>query len=104
MKGALKLLMPPKYSIVIQESGKGSWHVPIVCDIDEEASRTWLCITRPGACEDGDKTCEIVNVPCCKSAISEAGNPEILSIENRNHEIFDDKTTSMTGKRKERSP
>ncbi|KAK8697738.1 hypothetical protein V6N13_113876 [Hibiscus sabdariffa] len=104
LKGALKLLMPPTYSIVIQESGKGSWHVPIVCDSEEETSRTWLCITRPGDCEDGGKTCEIVDVPCLKSAISEAGDPEILSSENRNHENSDDKTTSMTGKRKERPP
>ncbi|KAH1130629.1 hypothetical protein J1N35_002007 [Gossypium stocksii] len=98
LKGALKLQMPPAYSIVIQESEKGSWHVPVVCESDEESSRSWLCITRPGGCEDEGKTgstmetCEIVNGPCCKSS------------ENRNNEKCDDKTTSMTGKRKERSP
>ncbi|KAE8687231.1 Proteinaceous RNase P 2 [Hibiscus syriacus] len=97
LKGTLKLQMPLTYSIFIQESEKGSWHVPIVGNSDEETSRTWLCITRPGACEDGSKTCEIDNGPCCKSPISEEG-------ENRSHEKSDDKSTSMTGKRKDRSP
>lgn len=39
--------MPPPYSIVIQESERGSWHIPIVGGDDIEISRKWLCITRP---------------------------------------------------------
>lgn len=38
--------MPPPYSIVIQESERGSWHIPIVGGDDIEISRKWLCITR----------------------------------------------------------
>ncbi|KAI3523290.1 hypothetical protein L1887_01350 [Cichorium endivia] len=45
-KGQLKLQMPPSYSIIIQESEKGTWHVPLVGDYTDELSRTWLCITR----------------------------------------------------------
>ncbi|CAM8964742.1 unnamed protein product [Rhodiola kirilowii] len=40
------LHMPPPYSIVIQESEQGSWHVPTVTGDDIEAPRQWLCITR----------------------------------------------------------
>ncbi|KAL8151150.1 hypothetical protein V2J09_020958 [Rumex salicifolius] len=46
-KGLANLQMPPAYSITIQESEKGSWHVPISNDNCSEASRRWLCITRP---------------------------------------------------------
>ncbi|XP_031261585.1 proteinaceous RNase P 1, chloroplastic/mitochondrial [Pistacia vera] len=42
----LKLHMPPPYSIVIQESESGSWHVPAITDDDGEAPRQWLCATR----------------------------------------------------------
>ncbi|EYU36960.1 hypothetical protein ABFS82_04G207400 [Erythranthe guttata] len=47
--GGLKLIMPPSYSLVIQESEKGSWHVPIAGEISDESSRTWLCVTRSGS-------------------------------------------------------
>uniref|UniRef100_A0A7N0T721 ribonuclease P n=1 Tax=Kalanchoe fedtschenkoi TaxID=63787 RepID=A0A7N0T721_KALFE len=40
------LHMPPPYSIVIQESEQGSWHVPTVTGDDLEAPRQWLCVTR----------------------------------------------------------
>ncbi|KAE9588069.1 hypothetical protein Lal_00003301 [Lupinus albus] len=41
------LIMPPRYSIVIQESSNGSWHVPTVTvDDDHEVPRKWLCATR----------------------------------------------------------
>ncbi|EOY33488.1 Aceous RNase P 3 isoform 2 [Theobroma cacao] len=115
-KGILKLQMPPSYSVVIQESEKGSWHVPIVCDGNEESARTWLCITRPGACEDLGKTasnietCENGNGPCCKSEMSNTGDFEILPSDNRNQASQDffqmsyAETPSITGKRKERSP
>ncbi|OIW15873.1 hypothetical protein TanjilG_04408 [Lupinus angustifolius] len=43
------LIMPPRYSIVIQESSNGSWHVPtITADDDHEVPRKWLCATRSG--------------------------------------------------------
>ncbi|KAF7153076.1 hypothetical protein RHSIM_Rhsim01G0100400 [Rhododendron simsii] len=38
--------MPPRYSIVIQESERGHWHIPIASEPDNEGERTWLCITR----------------------------------------------------------
>ncbi|OVA03593.1 Ribonuclease Zc3h12a-like [Macleaya cordata] len=47
LKCNLRLQMPPSYSLVIQESEKGSWHVPIEGGFSDEASRTWFCITRP---------------------------------------------------------
>ncbi|KAL2318517.1 hypothetical protein Fmac_032393 [Flemingia macrophylla] len=40
------LIMPPRYSIVIQESANGSWHVPTVASDDHETPRKWLCATR----------------------------------------------------------
>eukprot|EP01018_Ginkgo_biloba_P021351 Gb_34667 [translate_table: standard] len=43
--------MPPPYSIVIQESERGSWHIPIMGGDDIETSRKWLCVTRPGQFE-----------------------------------------------------
>ena len=88
--------------------------MPIVCDDNEESARTWLCITRPGACDgktaSNMETCENGNGPCCKLATLSAGNSEILLSDSKNHasqdsyQKSDDKTTSMTGKRKERSP
>ncbi|CAN8271346.1 unnamed protein product [Cochlearia groenlandica] len=47
VKGTLKLEMPSPFSVVIQESEKGSWHVPVSSkDNEEESSRTWMCISR----------------------------------------------------------
>lgn len=116
LKGNLKLQMPPSYSVVIQESEKGSWHVPVVCDSNEESVRTWLCITRPGDCEDIGKTtnnmetCKKNNNTCCRTLTSNASDSEFISSDDRNHATHDsyqnsdDKTTSRTCKRKERSP
>lgn len=42
----LNLHMPPPYSIVIQESEQGSWHVPTVAGDEFETPRKWLCATR----------------------------------------------------------
>ncbi|XP_077235830.1 proteinaceous RNase P 2-like [Tasmannia lanceolata] len=47
VKCALRLQMPPSFSTVIQESEKGSWHVPL----DVECG-TWLCINRQKSCEN----------------------------------------------------
>ncbi|MCL7050911.1 hypothetical protein MKW94_025161 [Papaver nudicaule] len=46
MKSNVRFQMPPSYSLVIQESEKGSWHVPIEGEFTNETSRKWLCITR----------------------------------------------------------
>ncbi|KAA0041248.1 proteinaceous RNase P 2-like [Cucumis melo var. makuwa] len=53
VKGQLRLEMPPPYSVVIQESETGSWHVPIAGN-DSELERTWLCVTRPGVSTASD--------------------------------------------------
>ncbi|XP_026455375.1 proteinaceous RNase P 1, chloroplastic/mitochondrial-like [Papaver somniferum] len=45
----LTLHMPPPYSIVIQESEGGSWHVPTVTGDDIENPRQWVCATRASA-------------------------------------------------------
>lgn len=42
----LNLHMPPPYSIVIQESEHGSWHIPTVTGDDLESPRKWVCATR----------------------------------------------------------
>lgn len=42
----LALHMPPPFSVVIQESEKGRWHIPIAYEHDNEAKREWLCVTR----------------------------------------------------------
>ncbi|XP_075633056.1 proteinaceous RNase P 2-like [Castanea sativa] len=117
VKGNLKLQMPPPYSSVIQESKKGSWHVPVasnssVCD---ESLRTWLCITRPSACkafdevpvnaetsENGHCISNLDSRSPCKSESVTRGN----GLHNSTHSFqsSDDKAVSLTGKRKERSP
>lgn len=38
--------MPPPCSVVIQESRKGHWHIPIASEQDSEEERVWLCVTR----------------------------------------------------------
>ncbi|KAL2896490.1 Proteinaceous RNase P 1 chloroplastic/mitochondrial [Bienertia sinuspersici] len=45
-RSGLALHMPPPYSIVIQESETGSWHIPTVIGDDLETPRQWLCATR----------------------------------------------------------
>lgn len=40
------LVLPPRYSLVIQESANGSWHVPTVASDDPDIPRKWLCVTR----------------------------------------------------------
>ncbi|KAK4385766.1 Proteinaceous RNase P 1, chloroplastic/mitochondrial [Sesamum angolense] len=42
----LILHMPPPYSLVIQESERGSWHIPTVTGDDLETPRQWVCATR----------------------------------------------------------
>uniref|UniRef100_A0A1J3D0P1 ribonuclease P n=1 Tax=Noccaea caerulescens TaxID=107243 RepID=A0A1J3D0P1_NOCCA len=45
-ENGLKLHMPPPYSIVIQESEDGTWHVPMSVEDDLQTSRQWLCARR----------------------------------------------------------
>ncbi|KAL6651683.1 hypothetical protein ACP70R_010608 [Stipagrostis hirtigluma subsp. patula] len=40
------LHLPPPYSIVIQESEDGSWHVPTTTGDDIDKPREWICATR----------------------------------------------------------
>ncbi|OVA20329.1 Pentatricopeptide repeat [Macleaya cordata] len=44
--GGPEFYMPPPCSVVIQESEKGHWHIPIASETDSERERTWLCVTR----------------------------------------------------------
>ncbi|KAL9224508.1 hypothetical protein vseg_000534 [Gypsophila vaccaria] len=39
--------MPPPCSVVIQESERGFWHIPIASEYQSEGDRIWLCISRP---------------------------------------------------------
>ncbi|XP_076931787.1 proteinaceous RNase P 1, chloroplastic/mitochondrial-like [Bidens hawaiensis] len=45
-RDGLKFHMPPPYSIVIQESEQGSWHLPTVIGDDFETRRQWVCANR----------------------------------------------------------
>ncbi|KAI7728878.1 hypothetical protein M8C21_030480 [Ambrosia artemisiifolia] len=45
-RDGLKFHMPPPYSIVIQESEQGSWHIPTVIGDDFETRRQWVCANR----------------------------------------------------------
>ncbi|WJX48308.1 ribonuclease P [Trifolium repens] len=45
-EAGLEFYMPPPCSVVIQESEEGHWHIPIEAELNDEADRKWLCITR----------------------------------------------------------
>ncbi|KAG0605932.1 hypothetical protein M758_9G099400 [Ceratodon purpureus] len=47
-KGGPVFHMPPPYSILIQESVSGSWHIPKSSGDDVSAPGEWLCVTRTG--------------------------------------------------------
>ncbi|CAM0149073.1 unnamed protein product [Urochloa decumbens] len=47
------LHLPPPYSIVIQESEDGSWHVPTTTGDDIEKPRQWICSTRKSSKQMG---------------------------------------------------
>ncbi|XAR70141.1 Ribonuclease P [Bertholletia excelsa] len=112
-KGELKLQMPPPYSLVIQESEKGTWHVPLTGESGDESSRTWLCITRQGCCE---AACEVgftgnaseisqlpYNYKLLESRESEGfsvGNN--LPVNSDSSLASDNIAASLTGKRKDR--
>ncbi|CAJ1956114.1 unnamed protein product [Sphenostylis stenocarpa] len=84
VKGSLKLQMPPSYSLVIQESEKGYWHVPLAPGTSSESSGCWLCITRPSG----------------RDAVATISNGVRCSLDSQ---VNVNNATSITGKRKERS-
>lgn len=45
-KEGTSLHMPPPYSIVIQESERGSWHIPLTNGDYIDTPRQWVCATR----------------------------------------------------------
>ncbi|CBI29633.3 unnamed protein product, partial [Vitis vinifera] len=104
VKGNVKLLMPPSYSLFIQESVKGTWHVPVASESSDESLRTWHCITRPSSHELNGKasvnleTCEIDRQEQCDFKLSSCKS------EGLRNGSCENKTTTMTGKRKDRSP
>lgn len=75
--------MPPPYSIVIQESEMGSWHIPIVGGDDIETPRTWLCITRPKQVEFENR-----NIPASFERKVQSYSP-LSSRKNTNGEAID---------------
>ncbi|XP_061977360.1 proteinaceous RNase P 2-like [Populus nigra] len=114
VKGNLELQMPPLFSIVIQESENGSWHVPVAGD-GNDSPQSWLCVSRPRSC-DALKEASCMeeskdgNDSRCNSKLPTFGRPERLaSCKHKLHsrdsfQESDDKITALTGKRKERSP
>ncbi|RWR73438.1 proteinaceous RNase P 1, chloroplastic/mitochondrial-like protein isoform X1 [Cinnamomum micranthum f. kanehirae] len=44
--GSPEFEMPPPCSVVIQESEKGHWHVPIASELESKREGSWLCVTR----------------------------------------------------------
>ncbi|MFS7915405.1 putative ribonuclease P [Helianthus anomalus] len=96
-KGQLKLEMPPSYSIVIQESERGAWHVPVTGEYKDESQRTWLCVTRPETCNASDEFAKSAEARESGKMINgNYLNPSSNSLNNS-------KTICITGKRKERS-
>ncbi|XP_045806591.1 proteinaceous RNase P 2-like [Trifolium pratense] len=101
VKGNLKLQMPPSYSLVIQESEKGSWHVPLALGTSNESSRPWLCITRKSA----DNNVATVSNGVATSGNGDLDQPQKLAdnVRSLDSQVIDNNSTSITGKRKERS-
>lgn len=85
IKGNLKLQMPPSYSLVIQESEKGYWHVPLAPGTSGECSRCWLCITRPSG----------------HDAVATISNGISTNLDSQ---VDENSATSISGKTKERFP
>ncbi|XP_060173730.1 proteinaceous RNase P 2-like isoform X2 [Lycium barbarum] len=104
VKGEIKLLMPPTYSVVIQESENGSWHVPLAGEAVEESSRTWLCITRQASCESNNKQHASVEA----SQVSELPHSDQIADSCRSDSFTSlnglNRCSGLAGKRKERSP
>ncbi|KDP42363.1 hypothetical protein JCGZ_01939 [Jatropha curcas] len=99
VKGNLKLQMPRPFSVVIQESEKGSWHVPIAGDGNEDSVQGWVCITRQSACGACDK--EAMSMKTCEPKCLTSCNDKLDSEDS--FQDSDNKPVTMTGKRKQRS-
>lgn len=133
VKGNLKLQMPPSYSLVIQvtstmslnyksrnflfwklflnevlenivfqESEKGSWHVPLALGSSDESSKPWLCITRATA----DDVVATVSNGVDTSGNGDRDEAQKLAgnVHSLDSPVIENKSTSsVTGKRKERS-
>lgn len=91
-----------KSKTVLQESEKGSWHVPLAVDTSNESSKPWLCITRASA---DDATTASNGVDTSGNNHIHIDQPqkiadEVLSLDSQ---VIENNSTSVTGKRKERS-
>lgn len=112
VKHDLMLQMPPLYSTVIQESDHGSWHVPMEGECSAETLRTWLCINRnkltQGSVEVPTSTDDENNlISNCHQLTGSSGASNIdneLNDFSNLSEPLGNKSITMTGKRKERSP
>ncbi|CAI8600447.1 unnamed protein product [Vicia faba] len=104
IKGKLKLQMPPSYSLVIQESEKGSWHVPLGLGTSNESSKPWLCVTRTTA-DDAVATVSNGVGTCGNSGNGHRDEAQKLAgnVDSLDSPVIENKSTSVTGKRKERS-
>ncbi|GAU42640.1 hypothetical protein TSUD_398450 [Trifolium subterraneum] len=85
------------------ESEKGSWHVPLALGTSNESSRPWLCITRKSTAADDD-------VATVSNSVDTSGNshldqPQKLAdnVRSLDSQVIANNSTSITGKRKERS-
>lgn len=109
-KGVLKLQMPHVYSVVIQESEKGAWHVPISVENADESSRSWLCITRQASNGNVVPTDVSENGQLINKKLKSRGpcESQYASVDNIACDYSDasracvNKAASVNGKRKER--
>lgn len=72
------------FFFLFQESEKGYWHVPLAPGTSCESTRCWLCITRP----------------CGHDVVATVSN----GVSSLDSQVDENNATSVTGKRKERSP
>lgn len=79
---------------MFQESEKGSWHVPLAPGTANKTSRSWLCITRASA-DDA--------VATVSNGVDTSGDSQRFA-NSLDSKVNENNTTSLTGKRKERSP
>lgn len=82
---------------MFQESEKGSWHVPLAPGTANETSWSWLCITQASA----DDAVATVSNGVDTSGDSQRFANDFHSLDSK---VNENNTTSLTGKRKERSP
>ncbi|KAJ0488014.1 putative ribonuclease P [Helianthus annuus] len=60
--------MPPPCSVVIQESRKGHWHIPIASEEDSEDDRVWICVTRDKSSNNSQEHIEVTEESGQKNA------------------------------------